>query len=56
MLAGTASASALLGGVSTLGSFLTTPVLGEVLMLAVAIVLLRLLPQGVTGRFFRRAL
>ena len=56
MLAGTLSASGLLGGVSTLGTFLTTPVLGEVLMLAVAIVLLRLLPQGVTGRFFRRAL
>jgi len=56
MLAGTASASGLLGSVSTLGTFFTTPVLGEVLMLAVAIVLLRLLPQGVTGRFFRRAL
>ncbi|MDQ2802373.1 MAG: branched-chain amino acid ABC transporter permease [Pseudomonadota bacterium] len=56
MLAGTASAAGLLGGVSTLATFLTTPVLGEVLMLAVAIVLLRLLPQGVTGRFFRRAL
>jgi branched-chain amino acid transport system permease protein len=56
MLAGTLSASGLLGGVSTIGTFLTTPVLGEVLMLAVAIVLLRLLPQGITGRFFRRAL
>ena len=33
-----------------------TPVLGEVLLLGVAIVLLRLLPQGITGRFFRRAL
>ncbi|HJS87122.1 MAG TPA: branched-chain amino acid ABC transporter permease [Acetobacteraceae bacterium] len=56
MLAGTASASGLLGGVSTIGTFLTTPVLGEVLMLAIAVVLLRLLPQGITGRFFRRAL
>jgi branched-chain amino acid transport system permease protein len=56
MLAGTASASALLGSVSTLGTFLLTPVLGEVLLLGVAIVLLRLLPQGITGRFFRRAL
>jgi branched-subunit amino acid ABC-type transport system permease component len=56
MLAGTTSASGLLGGVATLGTFATTPVLGEVLMLAVAIVLLRLLPQGITGRFFRRAL
>jgi urea transport system permease protein len=56
MLAGTTSASALLGSVSTLGTFATTPVLGEVLMLVVAILLLRLLPQGITGRFFRRSL
>jgi len=56
MLAGTGSASVLLGGVNTIGTFAFTPVLGEVLMLGVAIVLLRLLPQGITGRFFRRAL
>lgn len=56
MLAGSASAATLLGSVSTLGTFATTPVLGQVLMLAVAIVLLRMLPQGITGRFFRRAL
>ncbi len=56
MLAGTSSAAGLLGSVNTLGTFATTPVLGEVLMLAVAIVLLRLLPQGITGRFFRRSL
>ena len=56
MLAGTLSASGLLGTVATLGTFATTPVLGEVAMLAVAIVLLRLLPEGITGRFFRRSL
>ena len=56
ILAGTLSASGLLGTVSTLGTFLSTPVLGEVAMLAVAIVLLRLLPRGITGRVFRRAL
>lgn len=56
MLAGTGSAAGLLGSVNTLGTFATTPVLGEVLMLAVAILLLRLLPQGITGRFFRRSL
>ncbi|HEY5302387.1 MAG TPA: branched-chain amino acid ABC transporter permease [Acetobacteraceae bacterium] len=56
MLAGTLSASALLGSVSTLGTFFTTPVLGEVIMLGIAIVLLRLLPRGITGRFFRRSL
>lgn len=56
MLTGTFSAAGLLGTVATLGTFVTTPVFGEVMMLAVAIVLLRLLPQGITGRFFRRAL
>ena len=56
ILAGTLSASGLLGTVSTLGTFLSTPVLGEVAMLAVAVVLLRLLPRGITGRVFRRAL
>ena len=33
-----------------------TPVLGEVALLVAAVILLRLLPQGITGRFFRRAL
>jgi branched-chain amino acid transport system permease protein len=56
MLTGTLTASALLGTVATVGTFLTTPVFGEVALLAVAIVLLRLLPRGITGRFLRRAL
>jgi branched-chain amino acid transport system permease protein len=55
ILAGTLSASGLLGTVNTLGSFLTTPVLGEVALLAAAIVL-RLLPRGITGRFLRGSL
>jgi hypothetical protein len=37
-------------------TFASTSVLGEVALLAAAVVLLRLLPQGITGRFFRRAL
>ena len=56
ILAGTLSASTLLGTVSTIATFLTTPVFGEVVLLIVAIVLLRLLPRGITGRFMRRAL
>ena len=56
ILTGTVVASGLLGTVSTFGTFLTTPVLGDALLLAVAIVLLRLLPRGITGRFFRRAM
>ena len=56
MVAGTLSASGLLGTVATSGTYLTTPVLGEVAMLVVAIVLLRLLPRGITGRFLRQSL
>src|SRR5229473_2799666 len=47
-------AGAVLAPVS--GAFATTPVFGEVALLATAIVLIRLLPQGITGRFFRRGL
>jgi branched-subunit amino acid ABC-type transport system permease component len=56
MLTGTLVASGLLGTVSTIFTFLSTPVFGEVALLVVAIVLLRLLPRGITGRFLRRAL
>lgn len=56
ILSGTAIASALLGGINTLATFASTSVLGEVALLVAAVVLLRLLPQGITGRFFRRAL
>jgi branched-subunit amino acid ABC-type transport system permease component len=56
ILLGTAIASALLGTINTVVTFASTSVLGEVALLAAAVVLLRLLPQGITGRFFRRAL
>ncbi len=56
MLTGTLVASGLLGTVSTVFTFVWTPVFGEVALLVFAIVLLRLLPRGITGRFFRRAL
>jgi branched-subunit amino acid ABC-type transport system permease component len=56
ILSGTAIASGLLGAINTVVTFAFTPVLGEVALLIGAVVLLRLLPQGITGRFFRRAL
>jgi urea transport system permease protein len=56
ILAGTLGSSILLGGVNTVVSFVFTPVLGEVALLVAAVVLLRLLPQGITGRFLRKAL
>jgi len=39
-----------------MASYLTTPVLGEVTLLVSAIVLIRLLPQGISGRFLRGSL
>jgi branched-chain amino acid transport system permease protein len=56
IVTGTASAAALFGTINQLATFATTPVFGEVALLAAAIVLIRLLPQGITGRFFRRGL
>jgi branched-subunit amino acid ABC-type transport system permease component len=53
ILTGTLAASSLFGTVNQLTTFATTPVIGEVALLLIAIVLVRLLPQGITGRFFR---
>lgn len=53
VVTGTLSASTIFGTVGQVTSFLTTPVFGEVAMLLTAIVLVRLLPRGITGRFFR---
>jgi branched-subunit amino acid ABC-type transport system permease component len=56
ILTGTLSASALFGTINQLASFASTPVIGEVALFIAAIVLVRLLPQGITGRFFKRGL
>jgi branched-chain amino acid transport system permease protein len=56
ILAGTASAASLLGTMNGIATYLTGPTVGEVAMLATAIVLLRLMPSGITGRFFRKSL
>lgn len=56
ILAGTLTASALFGTVVQVMTYLASPVVGEVALLAAAIVMLRILPQGITGRFFRRSL
>jgi urea transport system permease protein len=55
VIAGTLSTAALFGTVDQIVSFASTPVLGEIAMLALALVLLRLMPQGVTGQFFRNS-
>ena len=56
IVTGTLTASALFGAVNQIATYATTPVFGEVALLATAIVLIRILPQGITGRFFRRSL
>jgi branched-chain amino acid transport system permease protein len=56
ILAGTAAGSVLLGGINGIFTFLSGPTFGEVALLLTAIVLLRLMPRGITGRFFRKSL
>jgi branched-chain amino acid transport system permease protein len=55
VIAGTLTSSALFGTVSQIVSFASGPVLGDIVMLALAIILLRLMPQGISGRFFRNS-
>lgn len=53
VILGLFSSSAIFGLVSQTFTFLSGPVIGEVALLVAAIVLLRLLPNGITGRFFK---
>jgi len=56
IMAGTASAASLFGTVNQLLTYLTTPIIGEAGLLAAAILLLRVLPHGITGKLFRGSL
>ena len=53
VISGTISSSIIFGTINQLVSFAAHPVIGEIAMLALAIILLRLMPKGITGRFFR---
>lgn len=53
ILAGTLAASTLFGFINQVATFGTTPVFGEVALFISAIVLLRVMPQGITARFFK---
>jgi branched-chain amino acid transport system permease protein len=55
VVSGTMVTSGLFGTIFQLVSYESSPVIGELAMLALAVVLLRLMPQGVTGRFFRNS-
>jgi branched-subunit amino acid ABC-type transport system permease component len=54
VLTGTASSAGLLGSVDSIVSNLTTSFLGTAMLLVVAILLLRVLPTGISGRFRSR--
>ena len=53
LITGLMASSGLFGFISQIFTFAVSPVMGEVALLVAAVVLLRLLPQGVTGKFFR---
>ena len=56
VVAGTMSAAAALGSVSQAITFGAGPVYGDAALLLAALILLRLLPQGITGRIFTRSI
>jgi urea transport system permease protein len=56
IITGTGIASVLFGSIDEFATFLTTPVFGQVALLLAAMIMIRFLPQGITGRIFRRGL
>lgn len=56
VLSGTVTASGLYGTIHQVVTFASTPVIGEVALLASAIILLRFMPEGISGRWFRRGM
>ncbi len=53
IIVGVLSSATLFGLVSQVFTFAASPVVGDVALLVAAVILLRLLPQGITGRFFK---
>jgi len=56
IITGTGLAASLFGVIDELVSFQTTPIIGNVALLLAAVLMIRILPQGITGRFLRRSL
>jgi branched-subunit amino acid ABC-type transport system permease component len=52
-LTGVTSAALLFGSVGQAATFATNPVFGVVALLLAAVVLIRILPNGITGRYFK---
>jgi urea transport system permease protein len=55
IISGTLASATIFGAMNQVVSFGSTPVIGEIAMLALAIIALRLMPQGITGRFFKNS-
>ncbi|WP_299669001.1 branched-chain amino acid ABC transporter permease [uncultured Ruegeria sp.] len=53
LIAGLFTSAGFFGVVNQVFTFVISPVIGEVALLVAAVVLLRLLPQGITGKFFK---
>ena len=53
VVSGTLAASVLFGLVDKVFEMLATPMVGEIALLVAAVVLLRVLPQGITSRWFK---
>jgi len=53
VVSGALASAGIFGVISQTVTLLSTPAVGEIALLVVAIVLLRLLPTGITGRFFK---
>jgi len=53
LIAGLVSSASIFGIVNQVFTFAISPVIGEVSLLVAAVVLLRLLPQGITSKFFK---
>ncbi|MDE4098622.1 ABC transporter permease subunit [Phaeobacter gallaeciensis] len=53
LIVGLFSSAGLFGVVNQVFTFAVSPVIGEVALLVAAVILLRLLPQGITGKFFK---
>ncbi|HDZ2573167.1 TPA: branched-chain amino acid ABC transporter permease [Klebsiella pneumoniae] len=55
VITGTGLSAALIGSIGTVTTFLSNPIFGDIALLAAALVLLRILPTGITGKIFRGA-
>ena len=53
MITGLLSAATIFGVINQIVPFTFTPVLGEVAILLAAVIILRLIPQGITSKFFK---